>query len=125
ETPLAMLQAFFRGLRSAGRRWACPLAGGDLVRAPQWTISLTLLGRPVVGRRVIRRASARPGQTVFVTGRPGESGAGLDALRRGIAAPRLVARHNRPTPRLAEAAVLVPACRRLAMIDVSDGVASE
>lgn len=125
DTPLTKLKAFFLGLRSATHRWNCPLTGGDLVRAPQWTINLTLLGRPAVKRRVIPRSAARPGQTVFVTGWPGESGAGLDALRRGRSAPRLIARHNRPTPRLAEAAVLARVCPRLAMIDVSDGVASE
>jgi thiamine-monophosphate kinase len=125
QTPLTTLKAFFLGLRSAARRWDCPLAGGDLVRAPQWTINLTLLGRPAVKRRVIPRSAARPGQIVYVTGWPGESAAGLDALRRGLSVPRLIARHNRPTPRLAEAAVLARVCPRLAMIDVSDGVASE
>lgn len=133
ETPIPLIQSFFLGLRSASRRWNSPLAGGDLVRAPQWTINLTLLGRPAVKRRVIARSAARPGQTVFVTGWPGEAGAGLDALRRGPTPPgqiaprtaRLIARHNRPTPRLAEAGVLARVCARLAMIDVSDGVASE
>lgn len=125
ETPLAALRAFFLGIRATARRWDCPLAGGDLVRAPQWTLNFTLLGRPAVKRRVITRSAAKPGQTVYVTGWPGESGAGLDALRRGAPARRLIARHNRPTPRLDEAAVLARVCPRLAMIDVSDGVASE
>lgn len=125
DTPLAELKRFFLGLRGVGRRWGCPLAGGDLVRAPQWTVNLTLLGRPAVGRRVVPRSSAAPGQTVYVTGWPGESAAGLDALLRGLAAPRLKARHHRPTPRLPESAVLARVCRRLALIDVSDGVASE
>lgn len=125
DTPLAQLKAFFLGLRSAGRRWACPLVGGDLVRAPQWNINLTLLGSPAVKGRVVTRSAARPGQTVYVTGWPGESGAGLDALQHGAAAKRLLDRHRRPTPRLAEAEVLARVCKKLALIDISDGVASE
>jgi thiamine-monophosphate kinase len=119
---LADLRAFFMGLRAEGRRWGCPLAGGDLTRAPQWVIALTVLGTPAHGGRTARRAAARPGQTLYVTGWPGESGAGLAALGRGLSAPRLIARHRRPTPRLPEAAALTRACPDLAMLDVSDGL---
>ena len=49
ETAIADLKSFFSGLRGQGRRFACPLVGGDLVRAKQWTINLTLLGRPSLG----------------------------------------------------------------------------
>lgn len=125
ETPLAQLKAFFLGIRSAGTRWDCPLAGGDLVRAPQWSINLTLLGSPAFKERVVTRAAAQPGQTVYVTGWPGESAGGLDALQHGAAPKRLLDRHRKPLPRLAEARVLARVCKNLALIDISDGVASE
>lgn len=125
HTPIAQLKAFFLGLRSASNRWHCPLAGGDLVRAPQWTINLTLLGSPAFKDRVVTRSTARPGHTVFVTGWPGESAAGLDALQHNASPKRLLDRHRRPLPRLAEAKILARLCPDLAMIDVSDGVASE
>ncbi len=125
ETPIAQLKAFFLGVGSAGHRWNCPLAGGDLVRSPQWTIHLTLLGSPAVKERVVTRSGAHPGQTVFVTGWPGESAGGLDALRHGALPRRLLERHRRPLPRLDEAAVLARVCSHLALIDISDGVASE
>lgn len=120
------LRAFFMGLREGARRWDCPLAGGDLTRAPQWTISITALGVPAVRRAgkpvLARRSQARPGQSVYVTGRPGESGAGLLALSRGFKAPGLIARHNRPEPRIEEGALLAKICPDLAMLDVSDGI---
>ncbi len=123
---LAELRDFFIGLRTAGRAFGCPLAGGDLTRAPQWTISLTALGLPAARRGgqgvLARRSTARPGMTLYVTGWPGESAGGLLALRRGLQAPRLIARHNRPTPRLAEGAVLARVCQNLAMLDLSDGI---
>lgn len=119
------LKRFFGGLCEFGRRWNCPLAGGDLVRAPQWVINIMVLGQPAVGERVVRRRDARAGQKVYVTGSPGESGAGLAALRRGDRQPFLIARHNRPTPRLDEARVLAETCPDLAMIDVSDGIVND
>lgn len=126
EANIRELRDFFFGLRDGARRWGCPIAGGDLTRAPQWSIAITVLGEPAVrrgGKPVLAlRSAARPGQSVYVTGRPGESGAGLIALTRGISAPALIARHNRPQPRLAEGALLARICPDLAMLDVSDGI---
>ena len=120
-TPLAELRGFFRGLRAACKAWACPLVGGDLTGGAHWTLSITALGTPYSSGRVLRRDAARPGDWVYVTGWPGESGAGLSALRRGITAPALIRRHHRPTPRLAEGAFLA-GLPRVALLDISDGV---
>lgn len=126
EASAGELRDFFMGLSDGARRWDCPLAGGDLTRAPQWTISVTALGVPAARRAgkpvIVRRSTARAGQSVYITGRPGESGAGLMALSRGIAAPKLIARHNRPEPRIREGALLARICPDLAMLDVSDGI---
>jgi thiamine-monophosphate kinase len=122
QTPVADLRAFFLGLRAAARTFGCPLAGGDLTRAPHWMLTITVLGTPL-GRRVALRSAARPGDYLYLTGWPGESGAGLEALERKLAvSPKLLRRHRRPMPRLAEAAQLAKISPRLAMLDVSDGV---
>lgn len=131
ETALADLEEFFEGFLEEGTRHGCPLAGGDLVRAPVWMIAVTAIGRPAVPGRVATRAAALPGWNLYVTGAPGESAAGLEELRRADArAPgsartttsRCIERHRRPTPRLAEAAALAAAFEELAMLDVSDGI---
>ncbi len=121
-SPVSRIEAFFKGLRAEGRRWGCPLVGGDMTAAPQWSLAITVLGQPAVTGRVIRRDAARPGQKLYVTGRPGQAGAGLAALDGGESAPAFIRRFLRPSPRLAEAAALARACPDLAMIDVSDGV---
>lgn len=122
ETRIDDLKKFTLGFRDLGAQYDCPLAGGDLVRAPQWVINVMALGKVPPGGRAILRSAARPGQTLYVTGRPGESGAGYEALRRGDREPALIARHNRPAPRIAEALALARTCRDLAMLDVSDGI---
>lgn len=124
-TSLGALKDFFLGLIAEGRKYDCPLVGGDLVRARDWTINLTLIGSPIVAGRPALRSAARPGQRLYITGWPGESAAGLEALRRGDRQPALLRRHLRPTPRLEEAAALIRACGDLAMLDVSDGVMND
>jgi thiamine-monophosphate kinase len=109
------------------------LLGGDTVRSPQIVASLTLIGRLGAGITPPQRSHARPGDRLFVTGNPGESGAGLrlelepvlkERLEPALAA-HLRARHFRPTPRLREGHALVRSLPRLALIDVSDGVFNE
>lgn len=121
ETRMDALREFFLGLRTEGRRHGCPLIGGDLTRAPQWCVTLTVLGQPATAVPVLR-SSARPGDRLFVTGWPGRSGAGRAALAAGATAPSLVRAHVRPLPRLDEAVALASTCSRLAMMDVSDGL---
>jgi thiamine-monophosphate kinase len=146
-TPLADLRAFFMGLRAEGRRWGCPLAGGDMVRARCWTIAVTVIGRtpaPVpdasirdvsapgvgaagdpgglLGSPPFRRDGAQPGDWLYVTGRPGRAGGGLEAIRRGLDFPALARAHRRPTPRLAEAGRLAALGCVAAAMDLSDGL---
>lgn len=131
QTDLNELKSFFLGVRAEGRKWGCPLIGGDLVRAPQWVINIMAVGAPMRADGTIpRRNGLKTGMKIYVTGSPGESAAGLEALRSGLknekgSAARLIRRHRRPTPRLREAELLARACRDLVMIDVSDGIMNE
>jgi thiamine-monophosphate kinase len=136
---------FFRALLAACRRRGLTLAGGDLATHPSaTTATLTLLGRRRPGGRWLARASARPGDALWLGGTVGESAAGralLDAgARRSGAAVRLppgwrdappglaaaarraVRRHLLPAPQL-ELSGWLARRRRAAAIDVSDGVA--
>lgn len=123
------LTAFAQGLRADAELYGCPLFGGDTDRTPgPITVSIAMFGSVPDGS-MVRRAGARPGDRVFVSGTIGDAAFGL-ALRRGAnwrlsAAQRdhLAARYLLPQPRnaLAEAVRL----HGSAAMDVSDGLAGD
>lgn len=124
STPTKVFTDFIHGFCALAGKFRCILAGGDLTRARQWYISATVMGE-VGPNGPALRSDARPGQAVYVTGRPGESAAGLAALEADIKHKYLTSRHNQPVPRIHEAAILTQLCHDLAMVDVSDGLISE
>lgn len=94
------------GIAAGMAEHGVPLVGGDLSRAPVVTLAVTALGRAA---RPVLRSGGRPGDLLVVTGTLG-----------GQAASGYTAR---VTPRLAEGRAL--AAVATAMIDVSDGVATD
>jgi thiamine-monophosphate kinase len=106
------------------------VAGGDVVSGPVLAATVSATGWAESANRLAYRSGAQPGDLVGVTGELGGSGAGL-LLLAGLeaqlpAAERdaLVLRHRRPEPLLATGAALAGAGVS-AMIDVSDGVATD
>lgn len=111
-------------MRDLARRTGTTIAGGDVVAGPALYVSVSVTGWAEGPERLAYRRGARPGDLVGVTGRLGGSGAGLLVLRGSSGSPALARRHRRPEPRLAEGRALVDA-GVTAMIDVSDGVATD
>lgn len=112
----AWLDAFAAGVAELAAAAGIDLVGGDTVRGPL-AVTFTLTGFVPPGA-ALRRAGAKPGDDIWVTGPLGGGTAGLAAWRRGdhdAAQPFL-----RPRPRIAEGRAL----RGLASaaIDVSDGL---
>ena len=110
------------------------LAGGDLTRADQTFLSVAVWGRPA-GQPILR-TGARAGDSLFLSGSPGEAAAGL-ALARALAGlpagwtpeelpvpdlTRLLAAYREPEPRLSLGRALVTDGLASAAIDVSDGL---
>jgi thiamine-monophosphate kinase len=114
----------YDGLLAAADAYACPVVGGDLAAAPALVVSVAVLGA-VDGEPVVR-SGARPGDILFVTGPLGAAAAGLVLLQAGRLGedPDLELAQRRPRPRLAEGGAARRAGAR-AMIDVSDGLASD
>jgi len=119
ETTLRCMDGVLEACEEFG---AYPL-GGDTTGAAALTVDVSILGQLV--HAPVLRTGARPGDLLAVTGELGASAAGLLALESGDTGPkRLIHKHLRPGPRL----VAGNAAARLgthAMIDLSDGLASD
>lgn len=106
----ARLEAVYAGLADTARRYDVGLVGGETVATPgPLLIAVALLGTAPAERCILRRG-ARPGDALFVSGELGGSLAG---------------RHLTFEPRLAEAAWLAEHFPPHAMIDLSDGLATD
>jgi thiamine-monophosphate kinase len=107
---VAIAHKLHAGMARAAAPHDVSLVGGD---TNAWdgplVICVTLLGESV-GRGPVLRSGARPGDWIFVTGQLGGS---------------LRGRHLRPAPRIDEALAINALVPIHAMIDISDGLASD
>jgi thiamine-monophosphate kinase len=125
----AWAKRFADGLEAAQAAFGCPLYGGDTDRAEgPMSFALTVFGAVPAGR-MIRRATARAGDAIFLSGTMGDAALGLEVRRGGFATAtaehraHVLARYLRPQPRLGSRAVLREAAT--AAMDVSDGLVKD
>lgn len=135
DFPLAVSLAAARRAAEFG----AVLAGGDLSKATEMFLTVAAWGSPA-GSPILR-STARPGDSLFLSGWPGEAGAGLAVARaragldpgRGqsdwtpemlpvVHETRLLAAYRDPEPRLALGRALSRDRLATAAIDVSDGL---
>jgi thiamine-monophosphate kinase len=116
---VATADGLIAGLLDVAARHGCPLVGGNLSRARELSLTLTVIGAAARGR-ALRRGVARAGDRLFVTGTLG--GAALERARaeRGLGRIRRV-----PVPRLRAGRALARLRGRVSCIDVSDGLAAD
>jgi thiamine-monophosphate kinase len=122
------VDAFYAGAFEVAGTHETVIVGGDTSSSPSgWMINVTLLGEATAP---LLRSTARPGDTLAVTGTLGRSAAGLAMLERpttsdGVEPAALAAvtsAHLRPHPRVREGLWLAAAGGVTAMMDLSDGV---
>jgi len=149
EIPVEFVEECYRGLREEGSKERVEIVGGDTSSSSSGLVlSVTLLGE-VERDRYLTRKGAKVGDSIWVTGRLGASAAGLAALEagfriggegvEGITGPgveRLTAEERKalveviqahlfPISRVKEGRALTLAGVVSAMIDLSDGLASD
>lgn len=120
------LGEFAAGFEELARRFGVALVGGDLTRGP--LAATVTVGGFVPAGTALTRSGARPGDELWVSGTPGDAGAGLAILQAGLAADgatreELLRRFLLPEPRVDLGLALrghASAC-----IDISDGLAGD
>jgi thiamine-monophosphate kinase len=124
---------FARGLGEDCVAFACPLLGGDTTKTPgPLSISITAIGKVPSGK-MVKRAGAKAGDLVVVSGTIGDAALALEVKKRllsgGLGAlnkpqvAELTRRYRIPEPRLALAPLLRTHAH--AAMDVSDGLVGD
>jgi thiamine-monophosphate kinase len=113
----------FEGVAEACEEFGIYPLGGDTTRADALTVDVAILGE--LETQPVLRSGARPGDLLAITGELGAGAAGLLVLKQDVAGyERLVRRYLRPQPRL-EAGRAAANLGANAMMDLSDGLASD
>ncbi len=114
--------AIMRGVAGAAGACGAKVLGGDLARFEKIVVDVCALGTV---ERPVRRAGARAGDGLWVTGELGGPRLAMRQLQQGAVPDAAVrARFARPEPRIAPARWLADR-GATAMIDLSDGLASD
>ena len=120
------LQSFSRSFSDTAKYFDMQLIGGDTTRGP---LSITVQATGFVEPgHIMRRDSARPGDSIFVTGSLGDAALGLLLLNEQKIIDKPVfeyclGRLNRPTPRVEFACAVAEYCA--CAIDISDGLVAD
>lgn len=130
------------GMAALATTTGTDLAGGDLSRANELFLAITVVGHSADPAALVQRAGARPGDALVLTGEIGGAAAGLELLttphfetdfafsgaygatKTKSAMKALVERQLEPVPRLAAGRALARA-GATAMIDLSDGLGAD
>jgi len=109
KTSIDFADKLFKGMLDIAKKFKINIVGGDLSRAGQLVIDVSMLGM-VEKKYLVLRNGAKVGDIIFVTGSLGGS---------------IQGKHLKFTPRLKEARYLVKNFKVNSMIDISDGLAQD
>jgi len=123
------LDAFMKGYHDLSEKYSTPLLGGDTTRSLKYlAINVCVIGKCPKGK-ARRRDMAQTGDVVCVTGNLGDSAGGLQVLLDKLPSTEesrhLLHKHHQPEPKLKEGLYLAGNDAVHAMMDISDGIASD
>ncbi len=116
----------YNGMEVLASQYKMDLIGGDTVTGNQLVVSVTIIGTVPRGKARYRH-DARDMDIVFVTGTLGDSQAGLHLLMNKLGteeSSNFIRSHQMPSPRV-KFATSLKKLKRMALNDVSDGIANE
>ena len=102
-------EEIIQGINTLAREFAINIVGGDIIRTEKIVLCVSLVGE-VKKPNLTLRSGAKPGDLIFVTGSLGGA--------RGL-------RQFNFIPRVKEAQAIIKRFKPTAMIDISDGLASD
>jgi thiamine-monophosphate kinase len=124
QWPEEELLDIYKGMKALGDQYRMDLIGGDTTSGKALVLSVFVIGKVEKGKRLLR-SNAKPGDVVFVSGTLGDSAAGLDVLLHNHSGwSGLIRKHQNPVPQV-ELGRILKEFDRVALNDVSDGIASE
>jgi thiamine-monophosphate kinase len=116
------LDGVIDGIGEAAAKSGAPILGGDTTNGGDLSLTITVLGTV---RDAVTRAGAKPGDSVYVTGRLGGPLAALNDLQAGRApSDANRKRFAHPVPRIPES-IWLASKGATSAIDISDGLSSE
>ncbi|MFI3316057.1 MAG: thiamine-phosphate kinase [Rikenellaceae bacterium] len=119
------VEEFMRGYHALSKKYNVALIGGDTTASKdRLSINVTAIGRGAAAN-IKRRAAAQVGDVILVNGMLGESAAGLKDIFEGSCSTPLASVHKLPEPQVSQGAWLGTKPQVHAMMDISDGVASD
>ncbi|MEJ7832307.1 MAG: thiamine-phosphate kinase [Nocardioides sp.] len=123
DLPVQWALDFAAGFAAEAGLVGASVVGGDLTRADQIVVAVTVLG--ACTEAPLLRSGAGPGDVLALVGRQGWAAGGLAVLGRGFRSPRvLVEAYRRPDPPY-DAGAVAAAAGATSLIDVSDGLLAE
>lgn len=127
-----VIHEIYDGLQTIASQYKIDLIGGDTVTTnDRLVITVTVIGRVEKGRKLLR-SNARPNDIIFITNTVGNSAAGLSILLNHTnnntfskEEQFFINCHQMPKPQVEIGRILARSGARIALNDISDGVASE
>ena len=119
------IEEFMAGYHALSQKYNVALIGGDTTASKgAFSINITAIGRGK-SANIKRRGDALAGDIILVNGLLGESGAGLNDILGGEYHTPLAKIHCTPEPQVAQGEWLGSRSEVHAMMDISDGIASD
>lgn len=129
DVDIEYLDSFMEGYHHLSDLHKTPLLGGDTTKSlHHLAINVCVIGKCSTGKAKLR-SHAKPNDLICVTGVLGNSAAGLQAVLQNIKKDDdvsiLISYHHQPEPRVKEGMLLANIAGVNAMMDISDGIASD